>query len=456
MMKISDIVEATGGELVKGPAGGTCRGVSIDSRKITRGEAFVALRGKRFDGHEFLPQVVGKGVRVVVVQRGKIRCPAGVSVICVRDTRLALGDLARFVRRRFAGPVIAVTGSSGKTTTKEMTAAILRRKYTVLKNAGTQNNDIGVPLTLLRLSPRHDICVVELGTNHFGEIRYLTKICEPTVAVLLNVGAAHLEFLKSPSRVFEEKFDLVRFMRPGGTVIYNRDDPFVRKVETRVSSQRLYGFGQNGEGRFSISGIRVEENRFLHFSFLRRRFRLKSSVTHNAVNAAASILCGRILKIPVRTMQDALKDFVFPPGRQRTFCLHGLTVIDDTYNANPLSFSSAVKTLSERNVRGRKVLVCGDMLELGPRSSHWHRRLGAQIASCDIDLVLTIGREARIVSQTAKGRNPALEARHFHNKGTLMRFLKTCLNRGDAVLVKGSRRIKLEDVVELLKKPLAL
>jgi len=240
MFTIDEIIKAVQGTLVQGPAGAKVSAVSIDSRIVKKGELFIAVKGDVFDGHDFIDGVVAKGVRVLVVHKAiEIKDPK-VSVIRVKDTVRALGDIARFHRRRFKVPVIALTGSAGKTTTKEMIAAVLGRKYMVLKNEGTQNNHIGVPLTLLRLKAGHQIVVLECGTNQPGDIVWLADVARPTVAVFTNIGESHLEKLKTTQGVLKEKWDLVSFMGPKDTVIINADDVLLSKRARQKKSCEDY------------------------------------------------------------------------------------------------------------------------------------------------------------------------------------------------------------------------
>ena len=450
MLTVKEILKATRGKLVQGNPATVVKRVSTDSRDAQKGDLFIALIGDNFDGHDFIVQAVKKQASALVVSK-KIAVPDNIPVISVPDTAKALGNIAQFYRKSFRIPVIAVTGSTGKTTAKEMIAQVLSARYKVLKNISTENNHIGVPLTILRLRKTHHIAVLELGTNHFGEIRYLTQIAQPTVSVLTNIGESHLEFLKNLSGVFKEKFDIVRYMRPGGRVIFNNDDSYLTKIGVKKLKNRCISFGIYKKADYRATSIR--KNSAVKFRINRdEEIILHSSALHNVYNALSAICCGRLFKISYNDIRKAIKGFTPPKGRQVVHKRGSYAIIDDTYNSNPLSLKSAIDTLSRFHPAGRKILVCGDMLELGRESKRLHSEIGEVVARSGIDGVFSLGKDSRWLSQAAKKKNSRIDSDHFSLKGNLHRRLQQYIKPGDVILVKGSRRLRMEETVEFLKK----
>lgn len=453
MLTIEQIIQAAKGTLIQGDKSVTVRGVSTDSRTVKKGDLFIAIKGENFDGHGFLNQVARKSAAGLVVSKDAVIRNKDIPVIRVEDTVKALGHIARFYRDRFKIPVIAITGSTGKTTTKEMIAAVLGMQYRVLKNIATQNNHIGVPMTLLKLNPSHQAVVVELGTNHFGEIKWLTYIANPTVAVLTNVGESHLEFLKDEEGVFKEKSDLVKHMSAKGSVIINGDDPYLRRMDSKHLKRRLITFGINSDCDCRATDVSMSQDSQLEFKAGKKQdFLLHTPGVHNVYNALAAISCGRFLKVSYPKMKRALERFKFPQGRLSVLQTQWHTIIDDTYNANPISFRSAVDTLVNFHTPGRKILICGDMFELGKESEQFHRQLGELVSKAPIDLLMTIGKLSQFISTTARAGNQYLESYHFASVDSAYKRLRTYLRKDDVLLVKGSRGMRMERIIELIKR----
>lgn len=438
---------------MQGDTGAKISGVSIDSRKAARGDVFIAIKGKNFDGHNFIKQVSGKSVAAVVVSKKNMIVKKDVTVIYVADTTKALGMIARFYRDKFKIPVIAITGSAGKTTAKEMIAAVLETQYRVLKNIATENNHIGVPMTLLRLNKSHQAVVVELGTNHFGEIRWLTTIANPTVAVMMNIGESHLEFFKNLAGVFKEKSQLVKNMEGHGVVVFNNDDKFLQKIKTVGAKHRLISFGLNTPSYFSASGIEVNSHRRLQFSINKDvPATLNTTAAHNVYNALAAVSCARLLKISYKNIAQVLEKFSFPKGRQLSYKVGKYNVIDDSYNANPVSFRGAVTSLGNLRTAGQKIIICGDMLELGAQSIRLHQSIGELIAGNNIDLVISVGKLSKYITQTAKHMNQWLQVYHCATIEKAYKRLRKFLQSGDTILIKGSRGMHMERMIDLLKR----
>jgi len=455
MLTVKEILEATGGRLINGRITSRIKGISIDSRTILPGELFIAVTGNTFDGHNFINQTIRKSsIGAIVSKVEKVRYPKSYNLIHVENTKKALGDIAKFHRKKFRVPIIAITGSCGKTTTKDMVGAILKTKYNVLKTQGTRNNQIGISSTLLKLNKRHQVVVLEFGTNHFGEIKGLTEIAQPTIGIMINIGASHLEFLNNLSSVFREKFHLVKHViNVGGEVIYNGDDRFLRKIRLQKGNSRTYTFGKSRVTDFRFSSIRRDSNR-LQF-LLNNKFwiKLRTPAQHNIYNALAAIACGRIFNIRFKTIIDALSKFEFPLMRMRIEKINKIHIIDDTYNSNPLSLENALKTISSYNSPGRKILVCADMLELGRDSKKLHFSLGKKMPNYDIDMLITVGRLSCFFSKGAKSiPNTDISTWDFNSKEKAIDKLLKIVRPYDIILIKGSRLMRLEIVADALRE----
>ena len=460
MFTISEILEAAQGTLVQGPAHARVRCVGIDSRTIKKGELFIAVKGEVFDGHDFIDDVIARGVRVIMVHKPvAIRNPK-ISVIRIKNTTRALGDIARFHRLRFKTPVIALTGSAGKTTTKEMIFAILSRKYKVLKNEGTQNNHIGVPLTLLKLKPHHNIVVLECGTNQPGDIGWLADVARPQVAVMTNIGESHLEKLKTTRGVLKEKWTLTSFMGPRDTVVLNADDPLLSAQIHQRHPFKIITYGTKPPARWQASQVRVHAGRYLRFmvdgphaghsQLLGKVVELNSCGVNNVYNAMAAFVCGVFFKVPVADIVRALKTFEFPKGRGQIVRLGKGWLVNDTYNANPVSMRLALQTLQTIETQGQRIFVAANMLELGSRSQALHRQLGTIIAAGNMDVLITVGHLARLMAKQVQRRNKKIRVFPCKDVESAQKYLTKVFHNGDAVLIKGSRRMRMEQVAEFL------
>ena len=432
-------------------------GISIDSRSLQSGEIFWALKGERFDGHDFIIEAVNKGAIGVVKQIGKdvSEIREDVIIIEVDDTLRALGDFAGRYRRLYDIPVVAVTGSNGKTTTKEMIAAILSLKKQVIKNKGNLNNLIGLPLSLLKLSSHHDIGVFELGMNRKGEIARLTEISDPSVGVITNIGPVHLEHLKSLDAVAESKGELFLKMSSEATAIINKDDLRVNKLSQRFSGRKIT-FGINHPAEVSARNIRLIKSEGINFEL-----QIKDKIfpvylpmigEHNVMNALAAAAVVNALGEDPEIIPKGLKNFTNLSLRQEVVKIgDDIKLINDAYNANPISMEFALKTFSQIKGSSRGIAVLGDMLELGAESITLHHRLGKQIAKFGIDYLLLLGEYASVVKEGAI----AGDFRPDHifigkEHAELSDLLKSILKKGDWVLVKGSRKRRMEKVVDSL------
>jgi UDP-N-acetylmuramoyl-tripeptide--D-alanyl-D-alanine ligase len=444
MFTIKEIVSVTGGEILQQGRSSQVKNVSTDTRSIRTGDLFVAIKGGRFDGHDFLAQAVASGARTLLVSRRDMKFPEKVTVILVADTVKAYGHIARSHRRRFPGlPVIAITGSAGKTTTKEMIASVLKTKRRVLYSKGTENNHIGVPSTLLKIRVNHEAAIIEAGTNHHGEIPWLASLIEPTIAVFTNVGPSHLAGLGTPEGVFTEKAALADHVMSNGALVVNVDDLFFRKLLKRKRPARILGYAIDRSVDVTASDVQGSR-KGITFKVGREPFALTSPVWGNVHNALAAIAVGRLLKLENDDIRRGLKRFKAPKGRQVFHRAGKVVLIDDTYNANPVSFKNAVRTLKTMKGSGRAVLVAGDMLELGM----FHQEVGDFAACHGVDMVLTCGVLAKFIAEGVRKAGRSCEAVSFENKEDVLKELKKKIRPGDVVLVKGSRGMRMENLVQ--------
>lgn len=444
-MRTSELLKAASGEPINF-SDNNCGGISIDSRTIKEGEAFLAIKGDKFDGHNYIDEAVEKGAVCVITE--KAANPA-IPVIVVKDTLKALGDIAHFHRKKFDIPLIAVTGSSGKTSTKELTAHILSDKFNVLKTEGTRNNLIGLPLTLLGMNEKHDVCVVELGTNKFGEIKRLSEIAAPDAGVITNIGDSHLEFLRSRDGVFEEKSALLASLDGNCHAVLNKDDIYLKNAKTKA--EKIY-FSVNNKSDYQARDITTEQNS-ISFKLNKVKFTVHIPGPHNVYNALAAVICGEIMGLRPNEIADILGSYTDSLLNRMAIEKHGkITIINDTYNSNPLSFKAAIETLAMQKGYQRKIIITSDMLELGERAQEFHSKAGEEIALKGIDAVYTVGNMAAYISKSAAAHGLSeASAVHFPAAGELIKSLKNIARNNDIILVKGSRATHMEDIVDELK-----
>jgi len=454
----SELAAATGGAWAGG-APGAVAGVSTDTRSIAPGSAFVALRGERFDGHDFLAEAARTGAACAVVARDRAGAvPAGLPALLVDDTLRALGAIARHHRLRFPIPVVGVTGSNGKTTTREMIAAILATRGPVLKTEGNLNNEVGVPLTLLRLDASHAAAVIEMGMNHRGEIGRLTALAEPRVGVVTNAFPAHLEGLGTVDGVAEAKGELYKGLPADGIVVANADDPRMLH-RARKSGRRVLTFsgGRDREADVVVLDVLAQDPDGMRFLLGIGTKELEVALPlvgeHNATNAAAAAAAALALGCTDREIVRGLAAVRAVGRRLRIERLpSGVLLVDDCYNANPASMKAALATLRTLAGTGRAVAALGDMLELGPAEADLHRELGADAARAGLAALATFGPRSRLAHEAALAAGvAAADAFHTEDPQALSAFVRERLRPGDVLLVKGSRGMKLERLVEALR-----
>jgi UDP-N-acetylmuramoyl-tripeptide--D-alanyl-D-alanine ligase len=456
---IGTLARITGAEPPKSTQ--TCfTGVSTDSRTIKTGDCFFAIPGENFDGHDYVAQALQKGAVCAVVSRDiDPKAVGDKPLLKVADTVRALGDLAREYRRQSGFKVVAITGSVGKTTTRQITHHVLSRHFRVKQSPKSFNNQIGVPLTLLSAEPDDQIVVAELGTNHPGEMAYLTRIALPDMAVVTNVQPAHLEGFGTLDAIAHEKLAIADGLAAGGTLIINGDfDLLVQTCQAKGIGFRTFGKTESCDYR--VSGIRFEG--------LGSSFRLDGAEVQlplpgpgNVENAAAAWAVCNQFGLTARDFAEALKTLTSPAMRAEIMEIGTLTVLNDCYNANPASMKNALQILRniEPGTNRRRVFICGEMAELGPQAGQLHAELASSIVDAGVELVLAVGPLARIAGQAAVNAAPKtahtrklLRAEFFADAASACENLHDFVRDYDIILVKGSRRVRLEIVVEKLRE----
>jgi len=465
-ISIKEIQGIVKGEIIIGRPDQPVKSVSIDSRRIRQGDLFWAIPGNRFDGHDYVVEALMRGAMGAVIARRELgqglreiysqqsNPPA---IIMVTDTILALQELARAYRERFSLPVIGITGSNGKTTTKELIAHILSSKYKVLKNEGNLNNHIGLPLTLINLSGEHQVAVLELGMNRKGEIARLCEIAQPNTAVITNINYAHLEFLGSLEAVKEAKAELVDALREGDLLILNADDERVNSLQRRFTG-RVYFYGLTPQAEIWADEIRLEGERgssFVLHTPQQKGIRIALPLIGraNIYNALAGAAVGHAFGVPLEEIKGALESFTGVTMRLQPITLpQDIILIDDTYNANPSSVENALEILlSCRVAEGRRLMVLGDMLELGEAAERWHRAIGSRIAQAGIDFLITMGPLAHFMAKEALNEGmPEDRVFQCQDHREVGQLLVKILRPGDRLLVKGSRATNMDKIVKNL------
>lgn len=434
-------------------------GYSIDSRTLKQGELFFALRGPRFDGHEFVQKAIERGAAGAVVERLiEKEWPAEVApfLLAVPDTTKALQQLAKEVRRRWGKRMVAVTGSAGKTTTKELIASILAQRYSVLRSPGNLNNHYGLPLALLGLSPAHDVAVVELAMSAKGEIARLAKIAAPQVGVVTNVAPVHLEFFDSVDSIAKAKRELIENLAAPATAVLNYDDSRVRRFGESLKAGQILTFGFEEGATFRATQLEQERKAGTRFRVtgpaFEHEFRIPAPGRHNVQNALAAIVASSVFGVTPNDVESALA--TFPKLHQRSEIITlagGITLLNESYNSNPRAMEVMLETLATWANAKRRIVVAGEMLELGATSPELHRQVGRKCAASDVDWLLAVQGAARFMVEGAVEAGLTAErARFYDDAESAAKYCAQLLKPGDVVLVKGSRGVHLEMVVQLL------
>ena len=450
---VRDILTATGGRLLDGcpDPDRVVTGVSTDSRNIKPGDLFIPFSGARFDGHAFIADALKDGAAACLTVRSREKYDPEKSYIMVKSAQSALRDLAAWYRRRFDIPCVAVTGSVGKTTCKDMVAAVLGARYKVLKTEGNFNNEIGLPLTLLRLEAGHEMIVLEMGMSAFGEIDYLAAIAEPDVGIITNIGDAHIEALDSRENILKAKSELFDRMKSGGLVLLNGDDPLLRPLKDTLPFP-VFTCGLEPGADYQATDVESDGIQTLRCAVHTPTGVLSATVgalgNHMAYPILFAAAVGQHFGLTDEEIVKGVRDF--SPTKMRMNILHrarDITILDDGYNANPQSMRAALEVLAGAR-GGRKIAVLGDMLELGALSPVLHEGVGQRLAALNIDCLITVGPQARHIAEGARGGSA--EIRVCDTRDEAKAILKEKLMPDTTVLVKASRGMTFEDITAFL------
>jgi UDP-N-acetylmuramoyl-tripeptide--D-alanyl-D-alanine ligase len=458
LAKIAEFISAarlgTGGAAVR-PSHSreeVAQGYSIDSRTVGPGELFFAVKGERLDGHDYANAALGKGAAAAVVQKDQLhRYPDEAGLLAVDDTLVALQTLATAVRKLWGKPLVGITGSAGKTTTKEAVAHVLAARFRVLKSEGNFNNHFGLPLMLLKLEPEHDLAVIEMGMSHAGEIRALAKIAQPEIGVVTNVAPVHLEFFDSLAGIARAKYELIESLPAGGTAVLNADDDYVSQFG-RDFKGKVVTYGTRAMADVRAENIQTRGAEGSEFDVVvtggRAHAHLPLVGEHNVLNALAAVTVGVIRGLKPSEAVSALATLAPPDQRGQVLQLGNITVINDCYNSNPKALDAMVDALAAMKA-GRRIVVAGEMLELGPAGEQLHRAAGQHMAEKQISVLVGVRGLAQAMVDGA--RHSGTEAEFVATPEEAGAWLAREARDGDVVLLKASRGVKLEKALEAWK-----
>ena len=447
-LNVNDIVKATNGKLICGDGGFEISEIVTDSRKAGTNMLFVPIAGENNDGHDFIGSAFEKGADAVITHRD-IPAVSGKNIIRVADTRIALGDIAAYYKAKYNLPTVAVTGSVGKTTTKDMLSAVLAMKYNTLKTQGNYNNDIGLPLTVFRLSAKHEMAVLEMGMSAKGEIRYLAEIAKPDVAVITNIGMSHIEKLGSQENIYLAKMEVCEDFGEDNLLILNGDDKFLSR---KTDKCRCLTYGIENKDcdivAENIENLGIDGTKFTaKINGTPEEFYIRVPGVHNIYNALAAILCGIHFGVEIKDIKDGIREFQPTNMRMEVKNTGGITVIDDCYNASPDSIRAALRVLCDLST-DRKIAVLGDVLEMGGFAEKELYELGTEIYG--VDVLVTVGEVAKFIAKgaTFAGMEKVVS---FTKNDDAIDFLLENVTDGDGILVKASRGMHFEEITNALK-----
>lgn len=448
-MTIQDILAATGGTLLCGDPSMPIERISTDSRSVGPHTLFVPIIGERVNAHRFIDSALKDGGAALTQEHDHAEGPY--PLIQVADTLKAMQQTASYYRNKMSLPIIGITGSVGKTTTREMIAHVLKGKYRVFETIGNQNSQVGVPLTLDRLTSEDEIGVLEMGMSEPGQITVLGEIIHPNAAVVTNVGVSHIEQMGSRDKICREKLDIQNGLPEDGVLYLNGDNDMIRKHIGYVTHPYQF-FGFSEDCSYRAEDVK-EINGQTHFTFVHENIQepviLNVLGDHNVSNALAAVALGLAYDVPMDTIKQQLA--TFSGQRQNILKMHGYTVIDDAYNASPDSMKAGIKILSDYQDSGKKIAVLSDMLELGPGSPDYHREVGEFLAATNVTDLFITGTLSKKYTEAAQKSNPDLNTRWFSSNEDLISYLKEYLSEHDVVLIKGSNGMRLYEVAEALK-----
>jgi UDP-N-acetylmuramoyl-tripeptide--D-alanyl-D-alanine ligase len=420
-------------------------GISIDSRKTNEGEVFIAIKGLNMDGHDYVEAALNKGARAAIVSR---RLEINITQILVEDTSTALKQLAGYYRDMFNIPIIGVTGSTGKTSTKEIIACVLSKQFNVHKTQKNYNNEIGLPLTLFELNKKHDLSVLEMGMSNLNEIRRLAEISKPTIAVITNIGSAHIESLKSRENILKAKMEITTFFNKESVLIVNTDDEYLANINSKDYIVKKISINKKGDyNAYDIINMGEEG---VEFKCIYKKevcnFKLMIPGIHNVYNALFAIALGELFGISAQLVKEGISEFRQVGDRMNIINLHDeIKILSDSYNANPDSMKAGIDILDSFSGK-RKIAVLGDMYELGSFSEAAHRNIGKYLTGkCDV--LVAVGKDAFFIYEEAK---EILESYYFEDKNEAGVFIDSLIYEGDIILIKASRGMKMEDITSYL------
>ena len=454
LLNIEDIFNVAGAVIYEPDKLKSISSVSIDSRRIKKKTMFVAIKGERFDGHDFVFNAVKNGAKAIVINKQSMNQfdDVKVPIITVNDTKIALGEIARIWRKKLGARIIGVTGSSGKTTVKNMLAEILSEKYKVNKTEANNNNHIGVPLTILNTNETHDVLVAELGTNHFGEIPYTASILSPDISLITNIGDSHLEYLKTRNGVWKEKSILFdEAIKNGGKVFLNYDDPIIKAKHSKKGKFVSFGFKGRVDVLGKIKSYTDDGKAIIEIKYKNKKANITLPIygEQSAKNFLATCAVALELGMSLNDINNGTKRLKSFPGRLDVKRYENFILIDDTYNANPDSTKAAIELVGKIKTFNRRIIFLGDMLELGTKSKNLHQGLKNVIEKSGIDEVYTIGPKMKYLHKSLV--DTKVVSKHFTNREPLFYQIRKMILNDSVILVKGSRGLKMEEFVTEIK-----
>jgi len=461
-VKIKDIIKVCNGKLICGNEEDVCIDFSKDTRTIQENDVYVGIKGENFDGNTLYLDAFEKGAKACILQgieidKETIEKYKNKSIIIVDDTIKALQEIAKFKRSLYNIPVVAITGSVGKTSTKDIIASVVGEQYKVLKTQGNLNNHIGVPLTILSLK-EHEALVVEMGMNNAGELTVLSKIAQPDIAVITNVGTAHIGNLGSRENILKAKLEILNGLKENGTLIINNDNDMLNAWKTEYNGNvKIVTYGIENTSDFKASDIKLNENS--------SEFSLESQIDNNekimvpvggmhfVYNALSAIAVGEQLNIPIEKIKNGIANFELTKSRMELIKLENeITVVNDCYNANYDSMKASIEYLAKTNST-RKIAILGDMLELGDFSNELHAKVGEEVAKNKIDILITVGEMGKVIANAAKQADDGIEVYSFDNNQSAITKINELKKSGDTILIKASNGMKFKEIVEgIIKK----
>lgn len=455
----TELIKAVDGQLLWGNPNKVFEGITTDSRKVTKDNLFIPLVGEKFDGHDYIEQCFNSGATVCLTQK-TIPETVDCTAVFVKDTAKALRDLATWHRNKYNIPVVGITGSVGKTSTKDMIACVLAKKYEVLKTQGNFNNEIGLPLTLMNLEEKHEAAVIEMGMSGFGEISRLTAVAQPNIAVITNIGVSHIEKLGSRQGILKAKLEILEGLQPGGLVVLNGDDPLLREQRGKLGFDTVF-YGMDTSLDYCADNYQSmgEEGTSFTISIRGTAYRVRIPVpgVHNVYNALAAIAVGVKMNIPMEIIIQGISEYSPGNMRQNIITYKGIKIINDAYNASPQSMQAAINVLEELSAKSRGIAVLGDMLEMGDMENELHYSVGSFIKDRKIDFLITVGYASKNITQAVMDSgNNSIKICHFENNNDALNYIESIVNQGDYILIKGSRGMKMEQIAEGLLKSQAV